>query len=149
LSSVEGLWGDEITVRFDNGQIRHFATAADVKYSNETEEQAFNNPVAFLQSRVDEMYDHSRSGLTERIHVLNDVRNSAGRLITAGASHTDAASLHKIALEVEAEKREIKEALDHLEAADAEAFEAPATFSTSAVEQAELGRASADTWLDV
>ena len=53
---------------------------------------------------------------------------------------------HKLVLAAEAEEEEVKEALAHLEDADTEAYMPP---SFAAVEQADLGRAKGDTWLDV
>jgi hypothetical protein len=146
LGRTASLWSDEITVRYDNGQIRHYDTfTADLSFTSA--EETPKNPLDYFQARLDEAVNPTRQGLVARVEELNDIRQSAGRLITAGVTTGDAAKLHQIVLTAETEKREVAEALEHLATVD-EAIEFP-TQQYTAYEQASLGRAGNDDWLEV
>lgn len=149
ISRVAGLWGDEITVRFENNQIRRFATAAgddSIEYSVEAPKTAAS-PKAHFQDKLDERYVTSREGLAERLTVLDEVALGAGRLAAREASLSESRALHQFVLAAEAETAEIKDVLAHLEDVDAQnAAPAPPTYA--AVEQISLGGHSSD-WLEV
>lgn len=151
LSRVAGVWGEEITVRFDNGQIRRFETAAGdevLKYAMYQPEGAMITPAEALKKRLASEYDPNRAGLTARLAELDDMRQTARHLIASEGSLTEQKALHMLVLAAEAEGAEIKESLAHLDAVDAEnATLAPPTYA--AVEQADLGHAARDNWLDV
>jgi hypothetical protein len=147
LSRTASLWTDEITVRFDNGQIRHYDTFAADSLKFSSTEDAPKNPLDYFQARLDEAVDPTRQGLVARVAELNDIRESAARLITAGVTTADATKLHQIVLTAETEKREVAEALEHLASVD-EAIEFPKQQYT-AYEQASLGRSANDDWLEV
>lgn len=148
LSRVEGLWGEEITVRFDNGQIRRFATAAGdevLKYAK-VEPEAPTNLREAYQGRIDAAYEPNRDGLTARLAELGAIRQEIRQHVASEASLTEQRALHQLVLAAEAEEAEVKEALAHLDAVDAEnAAPAPPTYA--AVEQAHMGHD--DSWLDV
>jgi hypothetical protein len=148
LGRTASLWSDQITVRFDNGQIRHYDTFVTdgLRYTS-AEDPAAKNPMEYFQARLDEMPDPTREGLTARLNDLDSIRNGAGNLITAGVSNTDAQRLHQIALAAETEKREVVDALAHLEAVDS-AIEMPKQAYT-AVEQAGVGPYAKSNWLEV
>lgn len=151
VSRLPTIWGDEITVRLANGEIRRYDTAVDDDSLVFTAEHANapKNPIEYFEHRLEEVAEPGRPGLTARLNVLNEIREEAGRLVTAGVSHADEQKLHNVVLAAEAEKLEVKEALDHLEAADAEAYVPPAPFQTNVIDQAPMGRAANDSWLDV
>jgi hypothetical protein len=150
ISRVTGLWGDEVTVRFENNQIRRFATAAaseEYKYSTEASKVP-DGPKDHFQAILSEQYVTSRAGLTERLTALEGVRNGAGRLAARESSIPESRALHQFVLAAEAETAEIKDVLAHLEDVDAQNA-APAPPVYAAVEQAGMGRAANDSWLDV
>lgn len=148
LGRTAGLWSDEITVRFDNGQIRRYATYVDdgLEYSVR-EADAPKSPVDALQRRVDEAAAPGRAGLSSRLNELDSIKRDASRLASA-ASYEDQQALDRIVMTANAEKQEVREALAYLEDADAEAM-APPTRAYQAAEQAELGHGASDNWLDV
>ena len=148
LGRTQGLWSDEITVRFDNGQIRHYATYADDGLEYEAAVESTPHISEFLQARLDEMPDPTIAGLTARINELKSIRNDVGRLITAGVSHGEAERLHGIALGAELETRECREALAYLQDAEETAI-VPPKQSYHAVEQADMGHTASDDWLEV
>lgn len=150
ISRVQGLWGDEITVRFENNQIRKFETAAGddtLVYSSEQPE-APKGYRDYFKQRLDAVVEPTRPGLTARLQDLDGIRIEASRLAASTAAVTEQQMLHQVVLATEAEKAEIQEALDHLAAVDAENA-APAAPVYAAVEQADMGRAKGDSWLDV
>jgi hypothetical protein len=151
LSRVEGIWGEEITVRLENGQHRRYVTAAGIddvlKYSIE-EPDAPKSYREYFERKINEEWTPNREGLLARIEDLDHVRTEASRVASTEASATELNELHKIVLTAEAEMQEVKEALDHLNVVDAENA-APAAPVYAAVEQADLGNAKGDSWLDV
>lgn len=148
LGRTAGLWSDEITVRFDNGQIRRYATyVGDGLEYSVREADAPKSPVEALQRRVDEVAEPGRAGLTARLQELDSIRTAAQRL-SSTVSYEDQQALDRIVMTANAEKAEVREALEYLAAADAEAM-TPPTRSYQAAEQAGLGHGASDNWLDV
>lgn len=147
LGRTASLWDDEITVRFENGQIRHFAVShgdgANLQYIAEV--PVAENRVEDLQHKIDEVFTPSKEGLVARLNQLEEIRHTAKTYILESKSASEQEQLHKIALAANHEKLEVKEALDYITAAD-EAYEAPMR-QYAAVEQASMGRS--DSWLEV
>lgn len=153
LSRVEGIWGEkQLTVRFDNGRIAKFdahgGNDAEYKYIHERTASTAETPIDALKQRLETDYDHDKRSLANRIKDLDSIINDASTHIAKGSSYSDEHTLSRIVTLAESEKLEVKEALDHLESADAEAFAPPAPFDYGVTEQADLGRASSDNWLD-
>lgn len=147
LGRTSSLWDDQITVRFENGQIRHYATShgdgASLQYVAEV--PVPENRVAALQEQIDEMYDHSKQGLVARLNQLEELHHTAKSNILDSKSASEQDQLHKIVLIADHEKQEVKEALEYITSID-EAIEAPRR-AYAAVEQISLGRS--DNWLEV
>lgn len=141
------VWGDEITVRFENGQIRRFATThlADDQYIEE--KPTPESPVVALEEELNADYPRDKESLIARINALAGLRHRAS-VMTRTASYTDASKIAQVEMMANAEQREIKEALAHLEAIDAETA-IPEAMQFHATEQASLGRAAKDDWLEV
>ena len=151
ISRVEGLWGEEITVRFDNNEIRRYATAAadDDSWQYETETpEAPADYREYFTSKLNESYEPTRGGLNARLEDLGQVRTGAANLASHSASLAESRVLDQYVLAAQNESAEIKEALTHLDAVDAEnASPAPPVYA--AVEQADIGRGKGNDWLDV
>lgn len=152
LNRTDGLWGEEYTVRFENGRIAKLQTHAgdpkDVEYSTEIPEVPEDENDE-LQTTLDEDYSHDKPSLSKRLVQLDELITTASVRV-ARASETDMERLNKIILAAGHEKDEVGEALAYLEQSDAEAF-APPSFQSSVVEQADLGRSKNDlttSWLD-
>lgn len=152
LGRQTGLWGEkDVTVRFENGRIAKFSAHAgnddDLKYTSERTAATASSPTEALQAVLDEHYAHDMGSLSTRLTTLDRVIGEASQHI-AGASFVDSDRLDKIVLAAEHEKNEVGEALAYLQQADSEAI-APPTHTAQVVEQASLGRAHGDSWLDV
>jgi hypothetical protein len=152
ISRVAGLWGDEITVRLENGQLRSFATAAtddSLEYTAETAP-----PPSSYQEYFQQKFDDMGAGtdipsLTARLNGLEALRHEVSHVISSVKSYAEQEKLHEIILAADAEQGEIKESLDHLISADIEAMAPYTPREMHAAEQAEFGRAKDDTWLSV
>lgn len=144
--------GEEISVRLANGQFATYQTHPELEdnaqYVNENNQKtAGTTPLAKLASRLDADFDHDKESLQARAEELRDIAIQAHHLITAGAPYSIATELHALRSSAEVEARQVKEALDHLEAVDAETF-APPSPQYQVAEQADIGAAGND-WLDV
>lgn len=147
LGRTASVFSDSITVRFENGQIRHYDTfVGDGLQFTSKEVNAPSSPVEYFQRQLDETYTPSRDGLISRLNTLSEVRKGATYLASQRVSYADGQELHKIVLTADAEANEVKEALEHLVAADAEAM-VPPKQSYTAVEQASMGNSG--DWLEV
>lgn len=143
--------GTEISVRLANGTFATYQTHPEVRddaqYVTEgTEKTASANPSARLSSRLEADFGHDKDSLRDRAHELGEIAREAHRLITAGVPYSAQVELDGIRSSAEVEAHSVREALDHLEAVDAEAF-APPTPSYQVVEQASMG--AGNDWLGV
>lgn len=150
LGRVASTWGEEITVRFENGEIRTFTTSGREEFLNEgTQKTASASPIEGLQTILDKSYDHTKEGLRERIAELQDVSRQAGQHIAGGTAYEHQVKLNEIRVVADAEAAEAQEVVDHLDAVDGEAIAAPQPFDLHAVEQATVGvRDDGSPWLD-
>lgn len=145
LGKVDGLWADEITVRFENGEIRTMAAHSETQFL--TEHTAAGTPSEALKARLDADFDRSKTGLRNRLAELEDIRTAASALIANGTHYAAQQDLDQIVVATQHEALEINEALQHLEQADAEAMRPPSP-DYGVVEQADLGPGAGNNWLD-
>lgn len=141
LQRTASVWGDEITVRFENGQVTTFSAHGVKDWMNE--KTASTNPVEGLDSRLGKTYDHTRDALVQRHRDLVEIYHEAKSLITSGVSYADQQKLDSIIVTAEAEGEQIVQAIDHIDAGEVEAYRMP---EHQVVEQADMGRS--DNWLD-
>lgn len=148
LGRTSSVFSDSITVRFENGQIRHYDTFVGdgLKFSKEASADAPKSPIEYFQRQLEEVATPGITGLTSRLNMLNEIRRDAAHLAGQGVSLTDGQELHQIVLTADAERREVGEALDYLVTSDAEAM-APPQQAYSAVEQVSLGHTG--DWLEI
>lgn len=143
LQRTASIWGDEVTVRFENGQVSTFA-AHGVKDWMTEKTAAASNPVEGLEQRLGSTYEHDRDSLVRRHHELVDLWKEARALITSGVSYADQQKLDTIIVTAEAEGTQIQQSIEHIDAGQVEAYEPPAP---QVIEQADVGGRS-DNWLD-
>lgn len=142
LGKQKGLWGDQVTIRLENGRIAKFDVTGDETYS--TEKTASVDKTATLQERLDAEYPHTKYALKVRIGELKKIRHEAASLV-ADASYGEQQKLHQLIVTADLETHEVVDALAGLE--DATPYEAPAPYQTEVVEQESLGGGSG-SWLD-
>ncbi len=146
LARVPGLWGDEVTVRFENGVIKKIPVDKRSTFSSEEPEVA-DSPLKGLEERLAATTLSDRDSLVERAKELEAIKLAARKLV-ADVSDVDAATLDRISVEADYELREVGEALSHYADLEGQGFEAPSSIENlPAVEQASLGGSEAN-WLD-
>lgn len=147
LGTTPSIWGERVSVRLANGEFREYETRGDEQWITE-KTASVANPADGLEQRLAKNFDHNREGLIARLEELKAISMDASDQITLGAPYLASVKLDEIRTAAEAEYRSVKEALDHLDSVDAENFIPDAPFAPSVIEQADLGRAKGDTWLD-
>jgi hypothetical protein len=147
LGNVDGQWGRELTVRWENGRITRLAShSGDGLTYKTSESERQPSALEYLQDTLNVVPEGTKESLYDRISVLDGLVSKAQAALRT-ASYEDSKALDNIALQAQHEKREVQEALAHLEAVDAEAFAPPAPFHAGAVDQASLGGGNG-SWLD-
>lgn len=147
LNRVGGVWGEEISVKFENGEHQSFTVTAGTVADWVTEapqKTASSTPISSLQSRLDAEFNTDRPSLVARHDELKAIATEARSLITKGASYKDQTELDRIRAIADAESEEVDQAIQYIDANDIEPYRPP---SPVVVEQADLGRA--DGWIDV
>lgn len=146
LGKVAGIYSDQVTVRFANGQIRSLAVTDELEFvAEEAEEPA--NPVVGLRERLEASIDGDRGSLETRLGELVAIKHEARDLLRTGASLADELSLDEIVVQADHETNEINNVIEHLDHEDTLAYEPPAPFKTEVIEQATMG-GSDGAWLD-
>lgn len=143
LGKQKGLWGDQVTIRLENGRIAKFDVTGDETYS--TEKTAKVALADTLTERLDAEVTGTKDSLVARIKELKAIKVEAVNRISK-AKYTEQQQLHNIVVTADMEIHEVTDALAGLE--DAEPFIPEAPFSSDrAVEQESLGGGDS-TWLD-
>lgn len=146
LGRVSGMWGDEVTVRFDNGRIVSVPVNQNLTF-HAAEKVVEENPTKALEARLAQSIDGSKESLENRVSELKSIRLEAAALIQKGAAYETEQELDRLRVEADYELGEVHAALEHLNDAETESFTAPAPFRMQAVEQESVG-SSDSTWLD-
>lgn len=148
LGRTPNLWGEQVTVRFENGRIATFQTHAEdgLDWVQENQKTASSGIVASLKSKLDNEYGRDKDGLCYRSVELASVIDQATARLANGAPYLEEIKLDEIVTAARYERQEVDEALEYLKEADAIA---PPTPGYQAVEQVSLGRGADDNWLDV
>jgi hypothetical protein len=148
LSRTAGLWSDEVTVRFDNGQIHSVAVTDRTDFVTENHKVASSKPVDRLRTELSKIAsDHSRKSLTDRLVVIGRLKGEARMLLASGVSHSDMQELHELVLTADHEIGEIKDGIDHIDNDEAEAF-APYKPEMQAIQGESVGHQNDGSWLD-
>jgi hypothetical protein len=143
LGKTKDMWGDTVTVRFENGRIVQFPVSDGLRYASEKEEVL--SVTASLRERLNVSSDGDRDSLIARIGELKSIRREAQvKIANDGASFEDEAELDNISVEAGTELGEVVAALDHINDETTEAYRPP---TMHVAEQASLG-GNDGTWLD-
>lgn len=146
LNRVPSTWGEEVTAQFGERVASFNITDQDdVEWVKENQKTASSNPISKLSARVEADFDQDKPSLTARHDELLGVSREAQTLLNNGASYTQEQELDELRTAALAEAQIVKQAIDHLDTTEAEAY-APPSFIPQAAEQASMGRG--DSWLD-
>ncbi len=145
LNRVDGLWGEEISVRLENGETTRLAVTSHSIADWVTEKTAStSNPVDALEARLNESFEHDRSSLAARHASLKEIGTEARNLITSGVSYQDQQRLDGIVVIAEAEAQGVTQAINSIDTGQIEPYRAP---QFQVAEQAELGNQGTGDWL--
>lgn len=144
LGKVKGLWGEQVTIRLENGRIAKFDVTDSSKVSFVEEKDTPSSPYGALEARLAATPDGTKASLVARIKELKAIKNDAAAVIRT-AQYVDQETVHNLVVQADYELREVTDALAALE--DAEPYAAPAPFSTGVAEQESMGGHDS-TWLD-
>lgn len=144
LGKVAGLWGEEVTIRLENGRIVKLPVGTELR-APKTASAKRVNPIERLEARLAATPDGTRGSLVARSEELQWIRKRASELIRDGVSYADSLRLDQLVVTAEVEGREIADAVAHLD--DVESI-APPSFSMGVAHEA-AGISKEDaSWLD-
>lgn len=144
LARTPSMWGEEVTVRFENGNIARIPVDKRLTFAN-VEQKTAAGPVADFKDRLQASYTTDRASLLGRYKELQAIQTEASARV-AHASDGEAMYLDQIVVEAANERLEIESALEAIQAAEPVApFASPADMPE--VEQASMGGSNAD-WLE-
>lgn len=117
LGTVKGLWGDQVTIRLENGRIAKFDVTDGLKLqASQAPAHADLGAVAELQKRLDEIPDGTRHSLLARVEELKAIKREAGGLVRSKG--ITASTADTIVLYADQELHEVHDALEALDAAE-------------------------------
>lgn len=147
LARVPGVWGEEVTVRFENGVIKKIPVDTRLTFANVEEEKAPETPFKGLEERLAATTLNDKESLIERAKELKAIKAEA-RKLAADASDSEIAALDQMSVEASYELKEVTAALDHYADVEGKSFEPPAPIENlEPVVQASTGSSKAD-WLE-
>lgn len=144
LGRIKDVWGEEVTVRFENGRIASFHTSADDDYDFRIEEpEVAASPADELEVILDQNFSADHDSLVERLDALKDVERKAAA--AKASDYDEQLRYDTIAVTAHHEAEEVSSVLAAYQ--DQERIEPPAPFRMQAVEQEAVGSGDS-TWLD-
>lgn len=146
LGRTPDVWGlqETLTVRLENGRIAHYKVGSVEKVLDEKPE--FVKPISRFESVLAADVTPNRAELEERKVTLANLKEEVRVTILAGVSDADRAELSQITVQADAELGEIGQQIDQIDQNEADAFQSPAPYETTVVEQG--GRSDGAGWLD-
>jgi hypothetical protein len=141
LGKTKSLWGEQVTIRLENGRIAKFDVTENSGITFEAATQESSNPYHDLQRGLDADVDPTERGLRVRIAQLKSIKDEAKATFRT-ASYVDETSLHNIIVEADAQLSEVMDALEHMQQAEPFAPPEPQVF-----EQESMGGVDS-SWLD-
>lgn len=141
------IWGEEVTIRLENGRIASFNVTSeeDIHWAEE-EQEVEDKPIDKLKKRLDEGFEKDRESLSSRLRDLQSIRREASTLIANGVSYQDEQELDRLVTTADYEMGEVAEAIEQIVHNEGEAFAPPAPYRSEVVEQESLGGDA--TWID-
>lgn len=151
LGRHNDVWGETVTVRFENGRISTLHTATETNEIPEfqwvqKEADVTKTALEELEERIDEDFAADKDSLVSRLAQLYDIEQKASAAVHK-ANLEDSYKYDGIAAMARHEAAEVKEVLASWDEAVANAYQPPAPFSMQAAEQESLGGGSS-SWLD-
>lgn len=148
LARTPELWGEQVTVRWENGNITSVPVDKRLTFAATEETPAGETTVEALEKRLAAHFQSDKASLVVRGRELQAIKREAGAHVANGSSDADAVKLSSIATQAGYELSEVKAALDAINAGETEAYVAPAPIENlPTVVQASTNGGDA-SWLD-
>ncbi len=141
LGKTKGLWGDQVTIRLENGRIAKFDVTDDSNLTYSTDQAQTTSPYARMASVLASDVDPTEAGMRKRLALLRTVKDEAKATFST-AAYVDESTLHNFIVEADAQMNELQQALEALQEAEPYAPPTPQVF-----EQESMG-GNDSTWLD-
>lgn len=149
LTRTAGVWGDSVTVRFDNGQMYQVPVTDRTQFITENQKVASSSPIQRLSSVIAETVGPDVDSLTTRTKELKTVVVEARDHLIKGASVVDEGQLNEIILQAQHELREIGDAIEYINTTAGQGYQPPSpAYEMHVVDQATVGYKEATSWLD-
>lgn len=147
LARVPSLWGEEVTVRFENGVIKKIPVDQRLTFAAAEKTPVGQTSAQSLEERLATHFQSDKASLVDRGRELEAIKHEAGSHV-ASASDAEAVDLSKISTQADFELREVQAALEAILAGETEAYTPPAPIENlPEVVQASTGGSDA-SWLD-
>lgn len=145
MGKASGLWGDEVTVRFENGHIARIQVAEAGEFVHEASTPTEDNSdVDKIRKVLAAVPDHDEYSLRVREADLNDVLSYVGSVVE-GATDDTLLTLEGFRAEAHLELTEVRDALEHI--ASEKEYASIAPYEISVIEQESFG-GHTSSWLD-
>jgi len=147
LGRVAGLWEDEVTVRFENGRVAALPVSK-LTFAKEEEEEHEDDEIKELEKKVEaSLGSYKPAAIEDRVRELDQIKAQASSLIDSKLSDADLARVGNVITQANYELNEIDEVIQGLEEQRIAAFEAPAPFKMTVVEQGGPTGGRESNWL--
>lgn len=147
LARVPSLWGEEVTVRFENGVIKKIPVDQRLTFAAAEETDADKTAAESLEERLTAHYERDKLSLVARGRELKTIEREAGAKV-AGASDAEAVELAKISTQAKYELAEVTAALEAIVSGEQEAYEAPAPITNLPEVTQSSTNGNDASWLD-
>lgn len=144
LGKVAGIWGDEVTVRLENGRIVKLPVGTELR-TQKTAAAPRQSPIEALEHRLTATPDGSYESLVARSNELESIKRYASSLVRDGVSYADSVRLDQLVVVAETEQAELIDAAAHLDDVDAIA---PPSFTMAAADRTSSISREDASWLD-
>jgi hypothetical protein len=136
MSRTPGMWGEQVTVKFENGHIAHLDTASIGEFISE-KTSAIESVEGELRQALAASVDGTELGLKTREADLKDIKDKIEALARSGKTDDELVELDTLRAQASYELSEVREAIDHLAAS--EPYEPFAPYAIHVVEQETMG----------
>lgn len=141
LGKTKGLWGEEVTVRLENGRIAHLTVSESTRFVSDEVERP--DLIKSFKDTIYASYSHDIDSLVERREALTHLKSSMRSAALNDTAPID--QLDELRVLAETEINEIDTALEAAD--DLESFIPEAPFESHVYEQESMGGHSS-SWID-
>jgi hypothetical protein len=144
LARVPSLWGEEVTIRFENGNIVKVPVDQRLTFTTSEETSAAETAAQSLEERLAAHFEQDKMSLVDRGRELEKIAKEASQHVSV-ANDQEAAKLGSIVSQAKFELAEVTAVIDAMLSGEQEAYTAPR--SIPMVSQASFNK-NDSSWLE-